>query len=115
VLCASIAIACAGIWHSVNATCQLAWSSDDRWHIVQRIRGQQERVISGQLSRGCYRTGWLVILVIRVDNKTENPADGRRSAGGPTTFGPTHTVMIWRDSMRIGDFSWLQLRLAMTP
>lgn len=110
-LCACIAIACTGIWHRVNATCQLAWSSDDRWHIVQRNTGQQERVISGQLSRGCYRTGWLVILVIRVDNQTDNRADGSRHTAG----GPTHTVMIWRDSMRTGDFSWLQLRLAMPP
>lgn len=114
-LCISVAVASTGIWHSVNATCQLARSSDGRWHIVQRIAGQRERVISGQLSRGSYRTGWLVILVIRVDNQTDIRADGSHVAGGATAAGRTHTVMIWRDSMCIGDFSWLQLRFAMPP
>jgi len=98
-------------WRTANTACQLAWTTDNRWHIDR----SGERV-SGHLASGCYRSRCLIILAVRDEVAVQEKSAVRdRIQRGFGTKGRLHRVMIWRDAIDADNFSSLQMRLALTP
>jgi len=83
-----------GTWRNyqtINRTTELFWLDDNQWKV-----NQQSSSHSGYTASGCFRCGFVIVIAIA-------PAKGL-----------TKHVMIWRDSVSAVDFSWLQIRLALT-
>ena len=91
----AIAIATVAAWHNykhINKQLDLVWHDDDIWYFIHA-----DQHISGKTAVGGYRSSFVVIIAIRPDT------------------GLRHYVMVWRDAVPPADFSWLQIRIGMTP